>query len=757
MSIFGEPPATVGPYRIEERLGGGGMGEVFRGFDERLGRAVALKQIRALDTRDSEEIRERFRREARAIARLDHPAIVHVHDWVETDDGDWLVMELVEGNTLREALDQDGPFDPDRAIRVAIAIAGALATAHEAGILHRDLKLENVMLTPDGGVKLLDFGLAKRVGPERGAEPSLTADGKILGTVSAMSPEQATGDPLDARSDLFALGSLIYRLTSGRSPFSEASPLATLRAIVADRHRPLRTVAPAVPAALSRLVDQLLQKDPFQRPRDAHVTLGLLRELATASAAHARTPRLGPAQQRERRPVTVVAVGTATGEETADPEELLDRVPWIDAMVSAAAERWGGRLEGRVGQHWVVCFGVPIAREDDARRAVQSALELLDQAEESGHSLAAGVHSGTAVVTVADKREELALGPTFDVAGELQARAPARGALVSDATRAMVSRFFRWADAEALRVGGKSRNVFRVKAADEAGDLLDLSTPLIGRSRELDHLLEAWRSALGGSGRVVRLTGEPGVGKSRLLGHLRLQLAEEADPDWIQLHGSTIGRSSPFQPVIQLLRQTLGLRPDDDASRGVEALDAYITEHDLPVEDIAPHLALLLGLGSASHSVTANLDPGVRKRRLQEAIATLWLEQAEKRPMVLVVEDLQWMDPSTIELLTLLVEQAPAVPLLLVATHRLDHRPPWDGHGYVSEIRLERLSPEAVERLATEIAGAPLPETVVEQITDKADGVPLFVEELTRAVLESGQLVERDGRFTLGQKVGHLV
>ncbi|MEO1086826.1 MAG: serine/threonine-protein kinase, partial [Acidobacteriota bacterium] len=172
----GPPPERVGPYRIDGRLGGGGMGIVYRGYDVRLERPVALKQIRAGYGQD--DARRRFHREARSVARLDHPSIVRVHDWIEHGSGDWLVLELVDGRHLRQVIDEDGPLPPARAVQIAADVAGALGAAHEAGILHRDLKPENVMLTPRGDVKLLDFGLAKHLegtvsGPSAIASPSL--------------------------------------------------------------------------------------------------------------------------------------------------------------------------------------------------------------------------------------------------------------------------------------------------------------------------------------------------------------------------------------------------------------------------------------------------------------------------------------------------------------------------------------------------------------------------------------------------------
>src|SRR5689334_4648678 len=199
------------------------MGAVWRAWDERLERWVALKQIRA--DAALRHGRERLRREARAVARLNHPAIVHVYDILEGADGDWIVMELVEGRTLRRLLDEEGALPPARAVKLCREIAEGLAEAHAQGILHRDLKASNVIVAPSGRAKILDFGLAKEI-PREGVpreNGDLTVSGHILGTCYAMSPEQVLGRALDERSDLFSLGSLLYEMLTGKVPFRAAT------------------------------------------------------------------------------------------------------------------------------------------------------------------------------------------------------------------------------------------------------------------------------------------------------------------------------------------------------------------------------------------------------------------------------------------------------------------------------------------------------------------------------------------------------
>ena len=265
------PGRMVARYRVLDLLGRGGMGEVYRARDERGGRLVALKLLRP-DRSENDEIRERFRREARAAGRLDHPAVVRIYEVLEHEEGDCIVMELVEGRTLADLMG-DGRPDLARLVALGRGIAEGLAAAHAEGIVHRDLKAENVMVTADGGVKILDFGLAKRfaLGDKETTytEVSLTVDGGVVGTFRAMSPEQAQGFPVDPRSDLFSFGTLLYEAITGHSPFRRSGLAATLAQLCLHRQPPAVQLNSDVPESLSRLIDALLEKDPALRPQNA--------------------------------------------------------------------------------------------------------------------------------------------------------------------------------------------------------------------------------------------------------------------------------------------------------------------------------------------------------------------------------------------------------------------------------------------------------------------------------------------------------
>jgi serine/threonine-protein kinase len=259
------------------------MGEVWRAHDSRLGRQVALKRVRT-DRRASFLEREHLRREARAAARLSHPAVVQLYDLLETPEGDWLVLEYVEGPSLAELL-RRGPLPVETVCRLGCQVAEGLAQAHARGLVHRDLKAENVMMTRAGTgatqAKILDFGLARSLLEE---ETAATAGGVVAGTFRAMAPEQARGEAVGPVADLFALGVLLYEMSTGRSPFAGKSAAHTLHRVTHEVPPPARALRPQIPPALDTLIAGLLQKDPTHRPADAAEVARALARIADLPA-----------------------------------------------------------------------------------------------------------------------------------------------------------------------------------------------------------------------------------------------------------------------------------------------------------------------------------------------------------------------------------------------------------------------------------------------------------------------------------------
>jgi eukaryotic-like serine/threonine-protein kinase len=310
------PGSRLGTYEILAPLGAGGMGEVYRARDPKLGRDVAIKVLPEEVAQDPERL-ARFEREARSLAALNHPGIVTIYAVEQSGDTRFLSMELVEGESLDTAI-APGGFSPARFFEVAVPLADALSAAHERGIVHRDLKPANVMITHDGRVKVLDFGLAKLEAPDSSSNATetptashadLTSEGKVFGTVAYMSPEQARGGKLDARSDVFSLGVVLYEMLTGERPFQGGAAADLISSILRDQPPPVTDVRADLSPHLARVIRRCLEKDPrdrYQTSRDVYNELKELR--AESSSVSVSKPRLAETPPAPRRGLWIAAV-----------------------------------------------------------------------------------------------------------------------------------------------------------------------------------------------------------------------------------------------------------------------------------------------------------------------------------------------------------------------------------------------------------------------------------------------------------------
>ena len=316
--------SRLGPFEILAPLGAGGMGEVYRARDSRLGREVAVKVLSSEFSADPDR-RRRFEQEARSASALNHPNIITIHEIGSSDSTVYIAMELVHGVTLREVL-HEGPLPTKKLLDLAFQIADAVAKAHGAGIVHRDLKPENVMISTDGAVKILDFGLAKlHKTPTEQSSNLETAQhtnaGSILGTVGYMSPEQASGKPLDFRTDQFSLGSILYEMATGKRAFLRATSAETLTAVIREDTEPVAQVNKGVPAPFRWIVERCLQKDPEERyaaTRDLARDLRSIREHLSEASAPADVSGTPTFRKKRARPLlraalAVVALAAAAG------------------------------------------------------------------------------------------------------------------------------------------------------------------------------------------------------------------------------------------------------------------------------------------------------------------------------------------------------------------------------------------------------------------------------------------------------------
>ena len=472
----------------------------------------------------------------------------------------------------------------------------------------------------------------------------------------------------------------------------------------------------------------------------------------------------------ERRQLTVLfcdLVGSTALSSRLDPEDLREIIGTYHRCVAETVARFDGFVARFMGDGALVYFGYPKAYEDNAERALRAALALVSNVAKLAvrdERLSARIGIATGLVIVGElinagaARELTALGQTPNLAARLQALAEPGAIVLAEDTKRLVDGAFEYRDLGAItlkgfeapvhawQVVGEERIKGRLAAVDsqpETPGVRASQVPLVGRQQELGLLRKQWEQVVEGYGRVVLLTGDAGIGKSRLVQMLIASIGQASHYE-VEFHCSAYYAHSPLYPVIDMLPRVLGWRRIDSDEVKLDKLQAFCARLGLPSEESVPLLASLLSLPASGFPLSP-MSPERQKQRTLETLLAATLALAGERPLLMVVEDLHWMDPTTMELLAMLTEQAPTVRVFALFTGRPEFKPPWPPHSHVVPCMLTRLTRRQTEELAQHVAGGkPLPTEVVEQIVARTDGVPLFVEELTKTVLESGLVAERE-------------
>jgi class 3 adenylate cyclase/tetratricopeptide (TPR) repeat protein len=527
-------------------------------------------------------------------------------------------------------------------------------------------------------------------------------------------------------------------------------------------------------AVLQDLTDQDL--------RELGVLLGHRRKMLRAIAelpAHGTSvqsppaPSDGPPGSRaERRQVTVLfadLVGFTALSTRMDPEDLREIITAYQRCVADAVARLDGFVAKYMGDGVLVYFGYPKAHEDDAERAVRTGLELiagLGQLE-TPVPLRARVGIATGMVVVGDligsgeAQERGIIGETPNLAARLQAIAAPNAVVVGESTRKLLGNLFDFEDLGALDLkglGGRTRAwaALRRSAIESRFEALRSGrTPLVGPTEEFELLLRRWDQAKAGQGRVVILKGEPGIGKSRMVAALQDHL--QLDPDArLRQFCSPHHQSTPLHPWVGQFERAAGLSRDDTADEKLAKLEALLAKSDAPIEEVAL-IAAVLSIAPEERYRLAESSPQKRKENTLAALMAHMERLASHQPMLVVYEDVHWIDPTTLELLSLAIDRVQRLPVLLLVTARPEFKPPWPPSAHVSTVELGRIGQEEGASLIQQVTGGKaLPPDVLQQILARTDGIPLFLEELTKAVIESGALTDAGHSYTAAAALPEL-
>lgn len=777
------PEASLLPrYEIIEKIGAGGMGVVFKARDTRLGREVVLKFLPPHLSGD-ELAKKRFLLEAQAAAAMDHPNICTIHEIGEAADGKlYIVMGFYDGETLRQRIAR-GPLELQQAVSIALDIARGLSRAHERGIVHRDIKPANVIVTRDNIVKILDFGIAKL------QDTALTQAGGVVGTFAYMSPEQAFGEQVDARTDIWATGVVLYEMLTGANPFRRDNEQAMILAILTADPEPLASVSQDIPPMIDTIIRRCLSRDKdarFASGEELAAGLSTLQKEIVSAPRARLAPAVGGAASAtdssltaagERRQSTVVVSQICDYSEIVEraaPEELEKLNGGLRSAAAEIADEYGGILNQFDEEEFVILFGVLKAHEDDYLRGVRAAIALHEKLRtpvNEAHELSgihlrlrSGIHSGPVVaqrLRSGDRRYRIS-GSPLTVANRLASLAPADGILVSPEAQRLIAPFFiteagapvtLQADSPAstpYRVIGESGLRSRLEAAQAVG-----LTPYIGRARELASLGEQLELARGGTGQFAVVIGEAGAGKSRLLFEMQRTL-DDADVRVLRGRCEATRSATPYLPFIEALQQALNVpRENRNLPEVHDSVVSAFRAIGVSLEDYLPFLLDLLSVPSNAFPLPKHLQMGDFNAGMAEALTAVITLHAVRNPTLLLLEDWHWADDASRHILRQIADIAPGYPLFVVVSSRPEQALDW---GTREHQRLIHLGPasaaESEELLKAALKVSRVSPDLAREVLERAGGNPFFIEELCHALVEGGIARRASGEAVVVDSTG---
>lgn len=509
--------------------------------------------------------------------------------------------------------------------------------------------------------------------------------------------------------------------------------------------------------------------------REIGLSLGQRRRLLRAIAAGVEAQPMTAEDSRaatgeaERRQMTIVfcdMVGSSSLASRLDPEDMFLVMASYQRCCSEVIKHFGGYIAQYLGDGVLAYFGFPLAREDDAERAVRAGLALVETVQRlkprPDVNLHARIGIDTGLVVIGDLlasgagNDDNVVGDTPNRAARLQGVAPTDGVAISDNTRRLLGHLFEVAELKAGTLKGfdSSFGVWQVLGEGKAQGRFEARsaaglTPMIGREHELQMMLQRWRVARGGEGQVLLLTGEAGIGKSRLVDTLNREMVDEPHIR-LRYFCSQFYASTALYPVIEQIRRAAGFTREDDADTQLARLEGVLSEGEPSPRLAAGLLATLCSVPLAEDHPARGMSPLERKQATFELLLRQAETLAQRLPLLILFEDAHWIDPTSAELLGLFIDRVRHLPALVVVTHRPEFNPPWQMQPHITALQLNRFSrQQAVDLVGRVTGGRRLPPEVMQLILDKTDGVPLFVEELTKTLVETGALTPRGDGFAL--------
>ena len=794
----------LGQYEITEEVGQGGMATVYRAYHKSMDRHVAIKIIRSNILSDKVS-KERFQREAKLIAKLEHPHLLPVYDFEGKSVPPYIVMRFLEGGTLKQVIEK-GNLPLGESLYMLRQIASALDYAHRQGVVHRDLKPSNIMIDKEGNAFVADFGIARI---EEAEGENLTETGAAVGTPAYMAPEQAVNNGnLDHRIDVYALGVIIFEILAGEHPFPKESPIEVLMAHIQEPVPDIQSVNKNLPESLNKVFHKVLAKKPDDRFSSASELVeaissklnadpskepAQLRQMTESFAADQLAAMLSKAEGRsqtgtssrehQRQMTAVYLDASAYAEvlyETGEPDAVRKTVDNLWDSLSEIAVNHGGILESRTGESGLLLWGREGTQESDPEQAIRAALAMKELIEEEtpdrlGKSdeplpFKAGISTGPILLTrEGDSGTYTTSGVTMTLASRLKDSAPPGEILIAHDTFTHGRGIFNMETLPPIRMRGRTDpiEVYVVKLARarafriQSRGIEGIETKMIGRDNDLKLLQDSMQLAIEDKEtQVVTVIGDAGVGKSRLLFEFT---------NWVDLIGETLWffearatQPSQVQPF-SLTRDLFSFRfqiSDNDLlsvvhKKFIQGIEGFLGKGS---EEKARFIGQLVGF-DFSEDPAVNAAMKDNKESFQQTaldyLGDFFTTAAKINPLFIQVEDIHWADDKSLDLLNDLARLNPNLPLFIIYMARpgiFERRASWgEGQLFHHKLQLEPLTRLDSRRLVRELLKKveEVPVELRDMIIDRAEGNPFFAEELIKSLIDDHVILKGEEVWTL--------
>ena len=806
----------ISHYKIIEKIGEGGMGVVYKAEDTKLKRVVALKFLPRTLTRN-EEARERFMLEAQAAAKLNNPNIVTIHEINDYSGDIYIAMEYVEGETIREKLppseihdtpleavddykarkmppltltqSRRSPLQIKQIVDIAIQVCQGLQAAHKLGIVHRDIKPQNLIINQEGVTKILDFGVAKLT---RGTK--VTKEYATLGTVHYMSPDQLTGNEIDQRTDIWSLGVVLYEMLTAELPFKHDGMQAIMYAIVNDNPIPPSELRDDVSRELERIILKCLRKDRDNRYHSVEPLLVDLKKVLKSIHKDSQALRLKKKEVRketERRQATVIFAeiyGYREMLEKFDAEEAASNMNVCFEMFAAAIEKYGGKIDKIMESSLTALFGVPAAIEEAPKQAVNAAIEMrncLQRFDQESNlkiplDIRIGINSGMVIAGAIGKdktKDYTVMGDTITLSSQLKDLSTKGQIYVGQLTYKNTRNYFEYKRLKPFTFKGQTKqiDVFELLSTKEKmhrpkfGSESMIHSEMVGRDKESNKLELFVMKTINGEGAIISVLGEAGMGKSRLLAELK---NKDLLKKVMLLEGRalSIGKNLSYHPIINVFKNWANITEEDTEIESISKLETAVSNiYPRGAGEVFPFVATMMGmkLNGKYAERLQGIEVDSMEKLILKNMRELMSKMSEHQPVVFIIEDLHWADMSSIELCESLFRLAEQQRILFIIVLRPGYQETGERiletikeryESFYSEIHLLPLDGKLCETLVRNLVKISiLPADIKSAIISRAEGNPFFIEEVVRTFIDTGVLEHKDGKFKVSKKIDSVV